>query len=149
MDTVVNDFVQVLRGHRLWVSPAGSIDALNALQNTGSGERETGAAVRRIARRIRGAKTRRLKEDRIGRISVPHTLRHNVRYEGVPFDPVLRKRREGKPLVALVCAISLSTRNLARFWLHMIYQMRSLPSKVRTFVFVAEVMAEGLLKARV
>jgi uncharacterized protein with von Willebrand factor type A (vWA) domain len=95
--------------------------------------------VRRIARRIQGARTRRLKEDRIGRISVPHTLRHNVRYEGVPFDPVLRRKREGKPRVALLCDISLSTRNLARFWLHMIYQMQSLFSKVRTFVFVADV----------
>ena len=54
------------------------------------------AAVRRIARRIQGARTRRLKEDRIGRISVPHTLRHNVRYEGVPFDPVLRTTPRGQ-----------------------------------------------------
>jgi uncharacterized protein len=104
-------------------------------------QREMEAAIRRIARRIYGAKTRRLRQDRIGRISVPHTLRHNIRYEGVPFDPVLRRKREGRPRVALLCDVSLSTRNLARFWLHMIYQMQSLFSKVRTFVFVAE-MAE-------
>jgi 5-methyltetrahydrofolate--homocysteine methyltransferase len=79
-------------------------------------QREMEAAIRRIARKIQGAKTRRLKEDRTGRISVPHTLRHNVRYEGVPFDPVLRRRREGRPRVALLCDVSLSTRNLARFW---------------------------------
>ncbi|PLS86420.1 MAG: hypothetical protein CYG60_07325 [Actinobacteria bacterium] len=102
-------------------------------------QRDMEAAVRRISRKIQGAKTRRLKEDRAGRISVPHTLRHNVRYEGVPFDPVLRKKREGKPRVALLCDVSLSTRNLARFWLHMVYQMQSLFSKVRTFVFVADV----------
>src|SRR5919199_3738461 len=59
-------------------------------------QREMEAAIRRIARRIYGAKTRRLRKDRIGRISVPHTLRHNVRYGGVPFDPVLRRRREGR-----------------------------------------------------
>jgi uncharacterized protein len=104
-------------------------------------QREMEAAIRRIARRIYGAKTRRLRQDRIGRISVPHTLRHNIRYEGVPFDPVLRRRREGRPCVTLLCDVSLSTRNLARFWLHLVYQMQSLFSKVRTFVFVAE-MAE-------
>ena len=104
-------------------------------------QREMEAAIRRIAHRIYGAKTRRLRQDRIGRISVPHTLRHNIRYEGIPFDPVLRRKREGRPRVALLCDVSLSTRNLARFWLHMIYQMQSLFSKVRTFVFVAE-MAE-------
>ncbi len=111
------------------------------LSFSASEQREMEAAVRRIARNIQGAKTRRLKQDRIGRISVPHTLRHNIRYEGVPFDPVLRRKREGKPRVALLCDISLSTRNLSRFWLHMIYQMQSLFSKVRTFVFVAD-MAE-------
>jgi uncharacterized protein with von Willebrand factor type A (vWA) domain len=108
------------------------------LDFSASEQREMEAAIRRVARKIQGAKTRRLREDRIGRISVPHTLRHNVRYDGVPFDPVLRRRREGKPRVALLCDVSLSTRNLSRFWLHMIYQMQSLFSKVRTFVFVAD-----------
>jgi uncharacterized protein len=103
-----------------------------------SEQREMEAAIRRLSRRIYGAKTRRLRQDRTGRISVPHTLRHNIRYEGVPFDPVLRRRREGRPRVVLLCDVSLSTRNLARFWLHLIYQMQSLFSKVRTFVFVAE-----------
>src|SRR5215207_1574700 len=114
---------------------------LKMLDFSATEQREMEAAIRRIARRIYGAKTRRLRQDRIGRISVPHTLRHNVRYEGVPFDPVLRRRREGRPRVTLLCDVSLSTRNLARFWLHLIYQMQSLFSKVRTFVFVAE-MAE-------
>jgi uncharacterized protein with von Willebrand factor type A (vWA) domain len=41
MDTVVNGFVGVLRDHHLRVSPAESIDALNALKHTGLGERET------------------------------------------------------------------------------------------------------------
>ncbi len=104
-------------------------------------QREMEAAIRRVARRIHGAKTRRLRQDRIGRISVPHTLRNNVRFDGIPFDPVLRRRREGRPRVALLCDVSLSTRNLARFWLHLVYQMQSLFSKVRTFVYVAE-MAE-------
>ncbi|MDP8952108.1 MAG: VWA domain-containing protein [Actinomycetota bacterium] len=102
-------------------------------------QREMEGAIRRLARQIHGAKTRRLKRDRTGRISVAHTLRNNVRYEGIPFDPVLRRHREQKPRVTLLCDISLSMRNLARFWLHLVYQMQSLFSKVRTFVFVADV----------
>ena len=41
MDTVVNDFVGVLRDHHLRISPAESIDALNALKHTGIGERKS------------------------------------------------------------------------------------------------------------
>ncbi len=39
MDTVINDFVQVLRRHQIRVSPAESIDALHALGHVGLGER--------------------------------------------------------------------------------------------------------------
>jgi uncharacterized protein with von Willebrand factor type A (vWA) domain len=67
-------------------------------------------------------------------------LRHNLHYEGVPFQPVLRRRREQRPRLVLLCDVSLSTRNLARFWLHLVHQMQSLFSKVRTFVFVADVV---------
>ncbi|HEV8043631.1 MAG TPA: VWA domain-containing protein, partial [Rubrobacter sp.] len=102
-------------------------------------QRETEAAIRRIARQIHGAKTRRLKQDRTGHISVPHTLRRNVRYEGIPFKPVLRRHHEKRPRVVMLCDVSMSTRNMSRFWLHMVYQMQSLFSKVRTFVFVADV----------
>ena len=32
----------------------------------------------------------------------------------------------------MLCDVSMSTRNMSRFWLHMVYQMQSLFSKVRT-----------------
>lgn len=97
-------------------------------------------AIRRMAREIHGAKTRRLRQDRIGRISISHTLRHNLRYDGMPFEPILRHRREQRPRLVVLCDVSLSTRNLARFWLHMIYHMQSLFTKVRTFAFVADLV---------
>nr|MDQ3737319.1 hypothetical protein [Actinomycetota bacterium] len=40
MDSVINDFVRVLRRHQLRVSPAESLDALHALQQVGLGERK-------------------------------------------------------------------------------------------------------------
>jgi hypothetical protein len=103
-------------------------------------QREMEAAIRRLARQIHGATTRRRRQDRLGRISVAHTLRHNLRYDGVPFQPVLRRRHEQRPRLVLLCDVSLSTRNLSRFWLHLIHQMQSLFSKVRAFVFVADLV---------
>jgi uncharacterized protein with von Willebrand factor type A (vWA) domain len=44
------------------------------------------------------------------------------------------------PRVVTLCDVSMSTRNMSRFWLHMVHQMQSLFSKIRTFVAdVAEV----------
>jgi uncharacterized protein with von Willebrand factor type A (vWA) domain len=103
-------------------------------------QRELEAAIRRLGRQIHGARGRRLKRDRIGRISLPHTLRRNLGYDGVPFEPVLRRRRETRPRLVVLCDVSLSTRNIARFWLHLIYQLQDLFSKVRTFIFVADLV---------
>ncbi|MEA2246688.1 MAG: uncharacterized protein QOH46_1217 [Solirubrobacteraceae bacterium] len=103
-------------------------------------QRELEAAIRRLGRQIHGARGRRMRRDRVGRISLPHTLRRNLAYEGVPFDPVLRRRRESKPRLVVLCDVSLSTRNIARFWLHLVYQLQDLFSKVRTFVFVADLV---------
>jgi uncharacterized protein with von Willebrand factor type A (vWA) domain len=115
--------------------------ALRRLLNFSSEEqRAMEEAIKRIARQIHGAATRRLHQDRRGRISISHTLRQNMRYDGMPFQPVLRRQREQRPRLVLLCDVSLSTRNLARFWLHLIYQMQSLFSKVRTFVFVADLV---------
>ena len=115
--------------------------SLRRLLNFSANEqRDMEAAIRRMARQIHGATTRRLRHDRTGRISIPHTLRHNLRYDGMPFQPVLRSKREQRPRLVLLCDVSLSTRNLARFWLHMVYQMQRLFSKVRTFVFVADMI---------
>lgn len=101
-------------------------------------QRELEAALRRLGRRMHGATTRRLRRDRVGRISVSQTLRRNLAHEGIPFQPVLRRRREQRPRLVVLCDVSLSTRNLARLWLHLIYELQGLFSKVRTFVFVAD-----------
>jgi uncharacterized protein with von Willebrand factor type A (vWA) domain len=115
--------------------------SLRRLMNFSPAEqRDMEAAIRRIARQLHGATTRRMYQDRTGKMSISRTLRHNMRYDSMPFQPVLRSKREQRPRLVVLCDISLSTRNLARFWLHMIYQMQSLFSKVRTFVFVADMV---------
>ena len=58
----------------------------------------------------------------------------------MPFEPVLRRRRESRPRLVVICDVSLSTRNIARFWLHLVHRLQDLFSKVRTFVFVADLV---------
>jgi uncharacterized protein with von Willebrand factor type A (vWA) domain len=110
------------------------------LDLSASEQRDMEVAVRRLAQELHGAHTRRLRKDRTGRISLAHTVRQNLRFDGIPFKPVLRRRHEKRPRLVLLCDVSLSTRNLARFWLHLIHQMQSLFAKVRTFTYVADLV---------
>ncbi|NTU82501.1 MAG: VWA domain-containing protein, partial [Chloroflexales bacterium] len=101
--------------------------------------------VRRLGRQMRGALSSRRTTSTTGRINLSRTLRGNLKYDGVPFHPVLANRRNERPRLVLICDVSLSVRNTARFMLHLVYSLQSLFSKVRSYVFVsdlAEITAE-------
>jgi uncharacterized protein with von Willebrand factor type A (vWA) domain len=121
-------------------TPTAHISLRRALDLSPRDQHELEAAIRRLGRQLHGAQTRRLRTARTGRVSVARTLRRNMGYEGVPFEPVLRRRREQRPRLVVLCDVSLSTRNLARFWLQLIYELQSLFSRVRTFAFVADLV---------
>lgn len=102
--------------------------------------REMEEIVRRLGRHMRGARSYRRFIGHRGRISIPHTLRRNMIYEGIPFQPVLMHRRDEKPRLVVICDVSLSVRNTARFMLHLVYSLQSLFEQVRSYVFVSDLV---------
>lgn len=92
--------------------------------------------IRRLGRQMRGALSHRRRTDHSGRINVAHTIRNSLKYDGIPFDPVLASRRDERPRLVVICDISLSVRNTARFTLHLLYSLQALFERVRSFVFV-------------
>ena len=103
-----------------------------------SERREMQEIVRRLGRRMRGARSHRRVVTRRGRINVARTLRKNMMYDGIPFSPVLTSQRNEKPRIVVICDVSLSVRNTARFMLHLVYSLQSLFEAVRSFVFVSD-----------
>ncbi len=102
--------------------------------------REMTEIVQRLCRRMRGARSYRRRISHRGRISVPLTLRRNLKYEGIPFQPVVTHYRDEKPRLAVLCDVSLSVRNTARFMLHLVYNLQSLFEQVRSFAFVSDLV---------
>ena len=100
--------------------------------------REMEEIVRRLGRQMRGARSYRRYISHKGRMSIAHTLRSNMMYDGIPFKPVLTDYRDEKPRVVIICDVSLSVRNTARFMLHLVYSLQSLFEQVRSFVFVSD-----------
>lgn len=107
--------------------------------------RQMDEIIRRLGRQMRGALSYRRTANRRGRINVSRTIRSNLKYDGVPFFPVLSNQREERPRLTVICDVSLSVRTTARFMLHLVHSLQSLFSRVRSFVFVsdlAEISAE-------
>jgi len=95
--------------------------------------------VRRLGRRMRGARSSRRVISPRGRINIGSTLRKSLAYDGVPFNPVLTKRRDDKPRIVIICDVSLSVRNTARLMLHLVYSLQAFFEQVRSFVFVSDI----------
>jgi len=96
-------------------------------------------AMARLAQRLKNRLSVRRKKATRGRFDVKKTLRKNLQYGGVPFNIQLDRRKKTKPQVMVLCDISDSVLNASRFMLQFVYSIQDLYTKVRSFVFVAEI----------
>ncbi len=109
--------------------------------------RQMREAIAALARRLRNAMAIRRKRAKRGRLDVKKTLRLSMEFGGVPFRIRYDVRRREKPQVLILCDISDSVRNVSRFMLQFVHNLQDMYSRVRSFVFVAD-LAEvtGLFK---
>ncbi len=96
-------------------------------------------AVTKLAQRLRNVVSIRRKRARRGKFDSNDTLRKNLQYGGVPFRIIFDRKRKEKPQVMVLCDVSDSVRNVSRFMLQFVYSLQDLYSKVRSFIFVADV----------
>ena len=96
-------------------------------------------AVTKLARRLKNVVSIRRRRARRGAFDSSATLRKNLQYGGVPFRIVFDRRRRERPQIVVLCDVSDSVRNVSRFMLQFVYSLQDLYTKVRSFVFVADV----------
>jgi hypothetical protein len=101
--------------------------------------REMRLAVQPLAHKLaaRVAPRRRLR--RRGRLDVRRTVRRSMSAGGVPLDPAFRRRKASRPDLYLLCDISGSVAEFARFTVMLLHAMNDEFAKIRSFVFVDDV----------
>jgi uncharacterized protein with von Willebrand factor type A (vWA) domain len=104
-------------------------------------------AVTRLAQRLRNVVALRRRRARRGTFDSSATLRRNLQYGGTPFRIVFDRRRKDRPQIMVLCDVSDSVRNVSRFMLQFVYSLQDLYSRVRSFIFVADLgEVTGLFK---
>ncbi len=96
--------------------------------------------LRRLSRKMNGVLSNRRDAAYRGRINIARTMRHNMKYQGIPFRPFFASRKEDRPRLVVLADVSLSVRNTARFALHLVHNLQSFFSNVRTFAFVSDLV---------
>ena len=94
--------------------------------------------VTRLAQRIKNVLSIRRRRLKRGKLDLHAVLRRNMARGGLPFELVFKERRKDRPKLAILCDVSSSVANVSRFMLQFMYSLQEAFTKIRTFVFVAE-----------
>jgi uncharacterized protein with von Willebrand factor type A (vWA) domain len=98
--------------------------------------RQMREAIRPLAHKLAARIARRRRFRRHGRLDVRRTMRRSLSSGGVPLDPAFRYPKASKPDLYLLCDISGSVSEFARFTMSLLYAMKKEFSRIRLFAFV-------------
>jgi uncharacterized protein with von Willebrand factor type A (vWA) domain len=96
--------------------------------------------VKKMAKRLVALHSRRRRVFKRGQLDVRKTLRKNVAYDGILFEPRWKSRKIDRPNVLAVCDISGSVKAVARFLLMFLYSVNEVLPKVRSFAFCSNLV---------
>jgi uncharacterized protein len=100
------------------------------------------ALVAPLARRLSATARRRKRLNRTGQLDVRRTMRRAIAAGGVPIDPAWRRRRRPRPKLLVLCDVSGSVAEFAKFTMSLLHALHAELPRLRSFVFadgVAEV----------
>jgi uncharacterized protein with von Willebrand factor type A (vWA) domain len=94
--------------------------------------------VNRLAQRIKNVMSIRRRRLKKGKLDLHTMLRRNMARGGMPFELVFKEKRKDRPKLVILCDVSSSVANVSRFMLQFVYSLQECFTKIRSFVFVAE-----------
>ncbi len=93
-------------------------------------------AVRPLARRLAAKAGRRARLRATGRLDMRRTMRRALSTGGVPVYPALRRRHRSRPHLLVLCDVSGSVAEFAKFTLSLLHALHAELPRLRSFVFV-------------
>jgi len=100
--------------------------------------RQMREVVNRLAQRIKNILSIRRRRLKKGKLDLHTMLRRNAAHGGVPFEVIYKQRKKDRPKLVIMTDVSSSVANVSRFMLQFVWQLQECFTKIRSFVFVAE-----------
>jgi len=94
--------------------------------------------VERLAQKVKNILSIRRRRLKRGKLDLHQTLRRNMSHGGIPFELIFKQRKKDRPKLVILCDVSSSVANVSRFMLQFVYSLSEAFTKIRSFVFVAE-----------
>jgi len=97
--------------------------------------------IKKMVTSLNDTHTRRKRRARRGLLDVKKTLRENLAFQGLIFEPRWKAKKIDRPDMVVLCDISRSVEAVSRFMLLFLYSLNEEIAKIRSFVFCSN-MAE-------
>ena len=98
------------------------------------------AIIQKMVKRLNDLHSRRRKTSKRGWLDLKKTLRENVAYQGLLFDPRWRAKKIDRPDIVALCDVSRSVEAVARFMLLFLYSLNEAVARVRSFIFCSNLV---------
>jgi hypothetical protein len=96
--------------------------------------------VRKMVKRLKDKHSRRRTASRRGLLDFKRTLRGNLAYQGVIFEPKWKRKKRAKPELAVLCDVSRSVEAASRFMLLFLYSLNEIIDRIRSYVFCSNLV---------
>jgi uncharacterized protein with von Willebrand factor type A (vWA) domain len=93
------------------------------------------AVVQPLARRLAATARRRRQQNQAGKLDVRRTMRRAIATGGVPVEPAWHRRRRPRPKLLVLCDVSGSVAEFAKFTLSLLHALHAELPRLRSFVF--------------
>jgi len=96
--------------------------------------------IKKMVKRLNNLHSRRRKTSKRGALDLKKTLRENVAYQGLIFNPQWKAKKIERPDLVALCDVSRSVQAVARFMLLFLYGLNEEVAKIRSFIFCSNLV---------
>lgn len=96
--------------------------------------------IQKMVRRLNDLHSRRRKTSKRGWLDFKKTLRKNLPYQGLLFDPRWKAKKIDRPDIVAICDVSRSVESVARFMLLFLYSLNEALARIRSFIFCSNLV---------
>jgi uncharacterized protein len=96
--------------------------------------------IKKMVKRLNNLHSRRKKSSKRGALDLKKTLRENVAYQGLIFDPQWKARKIDRPDLVVLCDVSRSVEAIARFMLLFLYGLNEEVARISSYIFCSNLV---------
>jgi uncharacterized protein with von Willebrand factor type A (vWA) domain len=96
--------------------------------------------IRKMVKRLNDRHSRKRKTSKRGCLDLKKTLRENVAFQGILFDPQWKSKKVDRPDIVALCDVSRSVAAVARFMLLFLYSLNEEVARIRSFIFCSNLV---------